>query len=207
MSKSRTVNQGECIESIALEEGFFPSTIWNHPLNIELRNSRKQHDVLNPGDALVIPEREPKEVNRGTDQKHRFVRRGVPSKFVLRLLKDGKPRSSLDYSLDIDGHLEYGQTDGDGVLRHLIPANAKKGLLIIRSTGEQYNLSFSHLDPISTPTGLAARLHNLGYLPTNAPTPEQLSAGLSAFQNKIGLTVSGNADGETLQRLITEHGS
>jgi len=32
------VQQGDCINSIGLQYGFFPNTLWNHPDNAELKS-------------------------------------------------------------------------------------------------------------------------------------------------------------------------
>ena len=53
-----TVREGECVSSIAYEHGLFPDTIWDHPDNSELKQKRKEMNLLEAGDVVEIPEKE-----------------------------------------------------------------------------------------------------------------------------------------------------
>jgi N-acetylmuramoyl-L-alanine amidase len=83
-----TVTQGECISSIAERYGLFWETVWNHPNNAELRQQRENPNVLRPGDVVFVPERREKLESGATDTRHRFLKKGVPAKLRLRLLKE-----------------------------------------------------------------------------------------------------------------------
>ncbi len=52
-----TVEQGDCLDSIAFAHDFFPDTIWNHPPNAAIRAERKDPNILYPGDVLTIPDK------------------------------------------------------------------------------------------------------------------------------------------------------
>lgn len=78
---------GDCINSVALRHGFFPDTLWNHGSNAELKERRKDPNVLMTGDKLFIPDIKIKEVDKATEKRHRFRRKGVPAKLHLRFLK------------------------------------------------------------------------------------------------------------------------
>src|ERR1700674_415579 len=93
------IKTGDCISSLAYDYGFFPDTIWNHPDNAELKQKRKDPNVLMRGDLLVIPDKEIKEVTKSTEQAHRFRKKGVPAKLKVRLLKKGEPRKNEKYRL------------------------------------------------------------------------------------------------------------
>ncbi len=85
------VQQGDCTSSLAGKSGLFWETIWNHPQNAELKSKRKDPNILVPGDKIFIPEKELKQVDCASDQKHRFKRKGVP--VILRLRLMHKPDS------------------------------------------------------------------------------------------------------------------
>jgi LysM repeat protein len=198
-----TVQQGDCISSIAAQYGFLWDTIWQHPDNADLRAKRHDPNVLYPGDEIVIPEKMVKEVSRPTGRMHEFVKPKKPTKLKLRLLRDyDKPRANLPYQLEIDGNVLSGVTDGDGFLEHPIPPNASRGVLTVKEKGtdETYQLGLGTLDPHDTDDGVRGRLVNLGI------GGDTLQDALRAFQQKEGLTVTGEADDATRGRLKEKFG-
>jgi hypothetical protein len=78
-----TVRQGECIDSIAFEHGFFVDTLWNYVQNRALKQLRKDPNILQPGDIVMIPERTLRKESCITEKKHTFKRKGVPAKLRL----------------------------------------------------------------------------------------------------------------------------
>jgi hypothetical protein len=60
MPQQIIIKQGECLTTIALARGFVPQTIWDHPDNAELKELRHTHQALLPGDRVVIPDLEEK---------------------------------------------------------------------------------------------------------------------------------------------------
>lgn len=204
-----TVRQGECLGSIAFENGLFWETLWNHPENAGLKQKRKNPNILLPGDEVFIPVREEKTETCATEKKHRFRLKGVPAKLRLRLLEDDKPSTNIPYTLDIDGELFSGTTDAEGRLEHSIPPNAQKGKLVIGDSQDEYLLDFGHLDPISEVTGIQARLNNLGFGCGNIDgiVGPKTEASLRLFQEKNGLELTGQANQQTLDKLKEAHGS
>ncbi|MFH1075402.1 MAG: hypothetical protein V1753_00935 [Pseudomonadota bacterium] len=49
------VKQGDCIESIAFKHGLFWETVWNHPNNQQLKQERKNPNILLAGDKVFVP--------------------------------------------------------------------------------------------------------------------------------------------------------
>jgi hypothetical protein len=206
------VQQGDCIESIAFEHGHFWETIWNHPDNQQLKSLRRDPNVLLAGDKVFVPDLRPKDESGATEQRHSFKRKGVPSKLRI-VLKDenDQPRADVPYTLEIDGQLFSGQTDGQGGLQHRIPPDAKQGKLTI-GTGdeaEEHELQLGHIDPITEVSGVQARLNNLGF-DSGAIDGElgpQTKDAIRAFQAEYGLPVTGEPDQATRDKLKEEHGS
>jgi hypothetical protein len=85
------IDQGDCVFSLSYENGLFWRTVWNHPTNSELRRLRPDPSILYPGDVLFIPERTLKIVSAATDQRHSYIRKGVPAKLRLRLMGERQP--------------------------------------------------------------------------------------------------------------------
>ena len=46
MALVHTIQDGDCISSVAMRHGFFPGTLWNHPDNMELKKLRRDPNVL-----------------------------------------------------------------------------------------------------------------------------------------------------------------
>jgi len=203
------VQQGECLSSIAKRQGLFWEKIWNHPRNADLKARRKDPNILYPGDALYVPEREDKEERGATEQRHRFRVKGTPAKFRLRLLKEGRPRKGLPYTLTIDGKIISGETDDEGWIECNIPPDAQSGRLILDHGSEQYSLQLGHLDPVEETTGIQQRLRNLGFYSgeINGRMGPETQASLAKFQRSQGLEATGRIDEQTRGRLKDTHHS
>ena len=91
MATKRTIRPGESTLELAYEAGFDSwKRVWNHEANAELRATRKDPQMLLPGDEITVPEREttPKE-RCPVDKENRF-RLTRPRAWVnLRMLDDG----------------------------------------------------------------------------------------------------------------------
>ena len=205
-TKNVIVAEGDCISSIAAATGHFPDTIWNDDANRELREKRTDPNVLLRGDIVVVPPLRPGKVACATGQLHRFRRKGIPEKLKLRLLdEDDAPRAGLEYRLVIGEAELSGVTDGDGYIEQWVPNDAKGATLMIGA--EEFDLAVGSLDPVESPTGLAARLENLGYLDATDATELVVAAALRGFQAHEGLDLTGIADSATTAKLVERHGS
>jgi hypothetical protein len=206
------VSQGDCINSIAFDNGFFWETLWNDGGNSSLKSKRKDPNVLMEGDVVHIPDLTVKEVSCATEQNHKFKRKGVPAKLNLQFMLDGKARANIPFTIIIDGVSQDGSTDGSGWVRISIPPDASDGKLVLKPSGqptEEYALALGNLPPIDSVAGQKSRLINLGYFSgdvSDDKTPDFTEA-ISAFQKSCGLTATGTADSNTQQQLKTLHGS
>lgn len=211
MAQTHVVQPGDCLSSIGQTYGFAPTTLWDHPDNAALRQKRADPNVLQPGDDTVfIPDLRVKDVPGATDQRHRFIRRGVPEQLRIRLLRaNQQPRKQTPYRLTVDDQLTTGFTDDNGVLTAWIPPNARRGELIVDPDGraERHTLELGQLDPVESPQGVRQRLANLGYLMLEPSKDETtLARALQAFQADARLPSSGEADKATRAALLARHG-
>jgi hypothetical protein len=159
MSVVHKVRSGECISSIAHDNGFFWETLWNHAENADLKRIRKNPNILLPGDRVYIPDIQKKTIDAASEKTHHFKLKGVPAKLRLRLMKSKvtphkdsaggrmpdpstyedqpanpardqeEPRAKVPYILVIDGSSVKGKTDGDGRIEVSLPPNARRGIL------------------------------------------------------------------------------
>lgn len=202
------VERGDCISSIALEHGHFWKKLWNHPNNAELKQARKNPNVLLEGDEVFVPELEPKEESCATEKTHKFVRKGEPSKIKLVLYSGGEPRKEQDYVLEIEGKIKRGKTGSDGSVEFVIPGNAQTGKITVGPDREEFVLELGAMDPIDALSGVQARLNNLGYDCEGADgemTP-QTTESIRRFQKDKGLKETGEVDDETRAKLKEVHG-
>lgn len=83
---SHRVKEGECLLSIAAQYGHFWQTIWHDSANNELREQRiDPHKVL-PDDRITIPPVRKKQVGCAVESRHRFKRKGTPTRLNLQFL-------------------------------------------------------------------------------------------------------------------------
>lgn len=97
-SGEHVVAEGECINSIANDYGHYWKTIWDDGGNAELKDKRKNPDLLLPGDKLVIPPLDLTPQDGATEKRHRFRRKGVPIELVIVVMEESKD----DRTFEID---------------------------------------------------------------------------------------------------------
>jgi len=197
------VSSGECVLSIADQNGLFWETLWNHPQNQDLKNLRADPNILQAGDELFVPEKEIKEESCGTEVKHRFKRKGVPGKLKVRVMINDEAQASARYRLVIDGRAVEGTTDGDGFVEESLPPGAREGELRVEKDGKThcFFLQFGHLDPLGTDSGVSHRLAELGF-----PVEPSLESAVRAFQRKHGLDETGQIDDGLRSKLKDVYG-
>jgi len=184
--------------SIAADNGFLWESVWHHPDNSQLKNKRKHPNALRPGDVLKIPDKQLKESSAATNQRHRFVKKGMQAKLRLKITRNNAPRANAPFTLNIDGNYTEGRTDGEGMIDVPIPSNAVQGVLKIGegSHEEFFRLKLGTVDPIDTESGVRGRLRSLGY--DDGPAFDEL---LKEFQRKEQLEASGRLDEATKNKL------
>ncbi len=226
MGQTHYVKQGEYLAQIARSYGFADyKTIWDAPENSDLKEKRKNPNVLFPGDKLFIPDRETREESRATEARHKFELQGEPLQLRIVLLGlNNKPLQGHECTLNVEGESKEITTKSDGLLKREIPTNAATGRLLDRGKpGPQVRaereipLKIGHLDPVDTLSGQKARLNNLGYnagdpaAPPAKPEEEeararQFQSALEEFQCDFGLQVDGICGKHTQHKLLEVHG-
>ena len=203
-----TVQQGDCLTSIAKQEGIKLEKIWNHSQNAALKQKRKDPNILLPGDRLFIPDRQLRDSDCSTDQRHTFQVEGMQANFRFRLLRNDKPRADINYTLILGGQQLSGTTDHDGWIVQKIPPDAAEALLVL-APDEQYTINLGCLDPFDELSGIQNRLRNLGFYggAADGQVSEELTAALRMFQKSVGLEETGDPDPQTRDQLKLEHGS
>ncbi len=203
------IQQGDCVANVASRHGFLSSTLWNHAGNTELRNKRKDPNVLHPGDALFVPEPRERVESRSTDARYRFRIRGQGVRLRLKLMGKSSPRANERFTLEIDGTPAlHGSSDSDGFIDTPIPPLAKSGLLTLSNGRERYVLQLGHIDPIAEVTGVQARLNNLGYLcgAVDGMLGPRTQDAIRAFQTANGLSADGVIGSATTSKLEQLYG-
>jgi hypothetical protein len=209
VGQMHTVVDGEHVAGIAACYGYRTfASIWEHQQNATLRELRKNPHVLHPGDVLFVPNRSSQCAELTCGVVNRFVLKGKPLNLRLKLLSTGgQPLASGPCRLNVDGIEQDLQVDADGMLAVIAPSTVRDATLTIE--GQQYQLLVGGLDPIDTPTGQQARLHNLGYYveaDQGHVDPEELRFAIELFQANNGLSISGEMDEPTKALLEQQFG-
>jgi N-acetylmuramoyl-L-alanine amidase len=199
------VRRGECLLSIAYQQGFFWETLWNLPDNAKLHDARPDPGQLLVGDRLMIPKRRARIEPASTDAHHRFLKRGASAKLRLVVEYEDVPISNAHYVLTLGGVIREGTTDSAGLLEVSIPPDAAEGTLDIN--GMRFDLQLGALDPSSEDIGIQHRLWNLGFYhgALDGQIGPETRDAIAAFQARAGLPATGELDDTTHDRLLHRH--
>lgn len=203
------VVQGDHIASITADAGFLSwKTIWDDGKNASLK-SKRNPNVLYPGDMLEIPAKQKKEESVPTTEYSTFQTIGDPVQLKIVVLDwAGNPVVDTELDIQLDGG-EKIKTAGDGsaTKKSVDPQGAKEGKLVVK--GYSLALKVGHLDPVEEISGQVWRLNNLGYRAgsaTDKTDPLFLSA-VEEFQCDYALAVDGDCGPNTQAKLKEVHGS
>jgi N-acetylmuramoyl-L-alanine amidase len=211
-----SVEQGDCLSSIAKKFGFSDyRAIYDHANNAEFRDDRPNPNIICKGDRIYIPDREKKDFDRDHDKSHKFVLKR-PKAFLKAVIQyDGtKACANCAYRVIFPYGEVVGTTGDDGLIDQEIPADLDQATLEVtveddgRKTVRRWALKLGHLDPINTPTGIQARLNNLGFDcgEVDGVIGKKTKAAIEDFQEWAGLDVDGIAGPETQAKLKSAYG-
>lgn len=203
------VKSGDCIENIASDHGLLFETVWDDPANSELRETRKNPNVLMLGDRVSVRDKRRKDEPGETEQVHRFRRKGIPSRLRLRYFIRGEPRASERYVITVDGKRHTGELDADGMLEVPIAPDARRATVRIGDDSRVQRLILGSTEPVSEISGVQCRLNNLGFRagPNDNILGPKTEAALREFQELYELDVTGRPDPPTRQKLVELNGS
>jgi len=204
--KTHTVKPGECIESIAFLYGFFPEALWQDEGNRKLRELREDPNILFEGDTVQIPALRQKEEAAAIGKRYTVKTKGVPSKFRVNLVIDGKAMANTKYTLEVEKLPDpyQGTTGPNGEIDHWVPPDATQ--VVLRIDGHELIFMMGMIDPVTTRQGVIQRLLNLGYLGDDSVEDpdfdEELQGALCDFQESQDLTPTGKPDDATRRALV-----
>ena len=147
-------------------------------------------------------------MDAATETRHRYRRKGVPSRFRVRLCYEGTPLANKKYRITIDGLSRYGKTDADGVLDEAIPPNAYSADIAVTDGKRTIDFDFllGHLEPIETIRGVQQRLANLGFsCPLTGALDELTMKSLEAFCSEQSVSWTNALTSEVRTTLKTVH--
>lgn len=209
--RRHTVRQGESILSLSKRYGIPADKILNHSENEQISQRNRNTGILFPGDQVTIPDREIKEVDAGTGQRHHFRCTNRTAWLKIQFFHQDDPRSEEPYRLIVGTQESSGNLDQDGWMRVRVPVDARDALVILgeRDREERINLRIGHLNPIDEISGVKQRLNNLGFYcgSEDDELNEVVQAALLSFQAKQGLEETGELDDATKNRLREVYGS
>ncbi|HEV8432906.1 MAG TPA: hypothetical protein VGR95_05790 [Thermoanaerobaculia bacterium] len=197
-----TVQQGETLLGLAAKNGLDSwQDIVNAPENASIKDTLTDPGIVKDGISLFIPNRTLKQDPKPVDATHPYtVKR--PTAWLRLAVKDasGAPLKDKKYELSVDSNVTSGTIPADGVIERLVSVYATDGTLTVwldDQTTEVWSLRIGYMNPIDDETGVTARLANLGF------DCGDLASSVRAFQERVGLEVTGTVDDALREKLKT----
>jgi hypothetical protein len=202
------VQQGDHVVDISERFGFLDyHTVWDDPNNADLK-SKRNPNVLFPGDQLFIPDKQTKTESRATGNTYVFQIPVEQLKLRIALRDfDNQPIANTACQLVAGDKTFDLMSDGDGKIEQTIPSTLKTATLLVPDLNLEMEVKVGNLDPIDQDSGWMARLTNLGYLdPYINPDDDMVSWAIQEFQCDNKLTVNGTMDDATRGQLQSIYG-
>jgi hypothetical protein len=197
-----TVQQGETLLGLAAKNGLDSwEDIVNAPENASIKDTLTDPGVVKDGISLFIPNRVLKQDPKPVDATHPYTIKR-PKAWLRLAVKDaaGAPLKDKKYELSVDSIVTSGTIPADGVIERAVSVHASDGTLTVwidDATKEVWSLRIGHMNPIDDDQGVEWRLANLGF------DCGDLAASVSAFQERVGLDVTGTIDDALREKLKT----
>lgn len=202
------VRPGEYLEQIAVRARVSADAIWNDPRNAALRAQGRTPTQLHPGDVLALPDAPPGRLVLRVGGFNGYTARVPLVKVPLMLTDEDGPLRDQPFVVEGLGAPLEGVTDGEGRATFEVPVRVREVTVFLPSRGLRFQIVVGNLDPITEPSGVYARLVNLGYAHGGgSPSAVDLRHAVAAFQQSEELPVTGEVDDATRQRLAEVHGT
>jgi N-acetylmuramoyl-L-alanine amidase len=196
------VKQGETLIALAVKNGLESwQDILNATENAELKKKRPDPGILMAGDKVFIPNRVMRQEASAIDAKHPFkITR--PTAWLRLAVKDanGVVLKGKKYELSVDSIVTTDSIPDDGVIERAVSVDAEYGTLTVwidDATSQVWSLRIGYMDPLDEQSGVEARLANLGF------DCGDLASSVRAFQERLGLEVTGKVDDTLRDKLKT----
>lgn len=223
--RSYVVRQGDYLTKLAFVHGFDVEEVWNDPANRDLKELRRDHNILAPGDVLQIPLK-PKNglpFTRGTTNRYTAM---VPRVSLHLHFQSSCGRfANAKFAIEGGATPTEGITDGEGRVELSVAVHAAEVQVVFPELDRRFTVLVGGMDPVTEISGVKARLAQLGYLLANpcelfgVPPPGEseidpdnyndawLAAAVQAFQTANELSPTGVIDDATRAALVRVHGS
>ncbi len=204
------VKPGEYLTQIAAKAGVRVEHIWSDPRNASLRDKGRTPDQLVAGDVLHVPPPPTKRLHITPGGFNPYVARVPMVKVPLVLANEEGPLANEPFEIEGLPQPLSGTTDAQGKASFEVPVRLREVTIVLPARSMRFQLSVGALDPISEPTGVFARLANLGFAqPTGGGDPSEadVRAAVSDFQRAKGIEATGEIDDATRAEIESAHGT
>jgi N-acetylmuramoyl-L-alanine amidase len=213
MATIHVVVDGEHLPGIAAKFGFSSfRTILDHPENAEIKKQRSNPNVLVPGDRIFIPDRELRNEDAATGQRHQFVRAGEVLELRVKVLDLSEKALPGPCELAIE-LARVPMTESQNIFTAPILPDATRVAMEFttpepgKSGPQKFPLFVGGLDDIKEFSGQQQRLNNLGYFAGfSAKSTAQFKWAVEEFQADKQLVVDGVCGPATQKALLKAHG-
>ncbi|MEO8380912.1 MAG: peptidoglycan-binding protein [Acidobacteriota bacterium] len=204
------VVQGETLLGLASANGLDSwEDIVNAPENASVKDTLTDPGIVQGGLSLFIPSKTMKQKPSAVDALHPFTIKR-PTAWLRLALKDsdGTALAGKAFQLTVGGKSFAGTVAADGVLEQAVPIDVTSGSLKVWITDaelEEWQLKIGWMDPISTITGVQARLNNLGFDCGDADgvLDDATTWAIKAFQSRVGLEPTGTLDDALREKIAS----
>jgi hypothetical protein len=212
--KPYVIKQGDFVSKLAHLRGFDADKVWNDPKNAELKDARKDPDMLQAGDILFVPDEPKPRLKLEAETENSYVAKVPKIAVAVAVGEDDEPLADEPFTVEgLDD--EERTTDKDGMVRFEAPVHLREVTVRFKNRELVFRVGIGELDPIDTDSGVRIRLTQLGFYGAQTAGEDayverddaQLAAAIAAFQSSQGMEVTGDLDDATRQALLDAHGS